>query len=160
MKKCLYLEDNGACNLLGDACHLHPLCVPVKPLPGKDELVEPKSPVRSNYYSDAEYIEARKQFKTDRTRYIKALKKADSGSVLVDHSIEQFKANLRYRIKKDSEWRRDQEMANPQASLTKFLLCRWVNCNKARVPGSIYCKEHFDFSSKLAKRIKDKQVKK
>lgn len=156
MKECLYIDDQGGCNLLGDACHLHPICVPIKPIPGKDELVEPKSPLRNNYLNDYEYMKVRKKYKTDRTRYLKALKKAESGSILVDHSIEQFKTNLRYRIKKDSEWCQDQEIANPQATLTTFLLCRWVNCNKGRVQGEICCKEHLKIKIDLQQKIKRK----
>ena len=56
----------------------------------------------------SKYIKARKQYKTDRTRYLKALKHRESGSMLVDHSIEQFKANKKYRSMKDSTWKTKQ----------------------------------------------------
>lgn len=159
MKDCVYIKDANVCGLYGNFCEDRPKCVPLKSIKGQDELIEPKSPIRANFYSDGEYIKARKQYKTDRTRYLNALKHRESGSMLVDHSIDQFKANKKYRTKKDSTWRAEQENAIPQKSIINYIPCRWVNCKKPRFPGQIYCKEHLDYTNTLLLKINKKGEK-
>ena len=76
-----------------------------------DAIVKPKKPIYSDFLGankDLNYMKAKKEYRKDRNRWLKALKKEDAHVKEVDESIEEMKDKKVYRKKKDSTWKKEQ----------------------------------------------------
>lgn len=84
-----------------------------------DKITEPKKPDMT-YLSPSQQLKALKEYKTDRRRWLKSLKKEDPHVQMVDASIETMKEEKRHRKKKESTWRKEQLKKKPQSQLDDY----------------------------------------
>ena len=84
-----------------------------------DKIVEPKKPDMT-YLSSTQQLKALHEYKLARNRWLKQLKKAETGVKAIDEAIDEVKTRKKYRSKKDSQWKYEQENRIPQQTITNF----------------------------------------
>jgi len=79
---------------------------------------EPSKPDKSYYGNSTQYIKALKAYKKDRKKWLNSLKEKDP---MVAVSQAALKKGKEYRKMRDSEFKRKQKSAKPQARITNFI---------------------------------------